>query len=72
LPAHDFAIDAARIGGFGRPMRDVVKLQARRIDRAGRRWLIRLPKRAGRDTDLLISARFANGDLGADVGLKRH
>jgi hypothetical protein len=72
LPAHDVQIDAARIGGFGRPTRDVVHLHARRVDRAGRRWLIRLPKRAGRDTDLLISARFANGDLGADLGLQRH
>jgi hypothetical protein len=64
-------IDAARIGGFGRPPRDVVHLQARRVDRAGRRWLIRLPRRAGRDTELLVSGQFANGDLSADVGLKR-
>jgi hypothetical protein len=71
LPADHVRIDAARIGGFGRPMRDVVHLRAHQVDRAGRRWLVRLPKRAGRDTDLLISARFANGDLGADLGLKR-
>jgi hypothetical protein len=72
LPAHDVLIDAARIGGFGRPMRDVVHLRARGVDRAGRRWLIRLPKRATRDTDLVISARFASGDLGADLGLNSH
>jgi hypothetical protein len=71
LPAHDVLIAAARIGGFGRPMRDVVHLHRRRVDRVGRRWLIRLPERAGRATDLLISARFPNGDLGADLGLQR-
>lgn len=72
LPAHDVRVDAARIGGFGRPMRDVVHLHPGLIDRSGRRWLIRLPTRAGRDTDLVVSARFADGDLGADLGLQRH
>ncbi len=72
LPAHDVRIDAARIGGFARPMRYVVHLPARRVDRSARQWLVRLPKRAGNDTDLVIYARFANGDLGADLGLRRH
>jgi hypothetical protein len=70
LPAHDVRIDAARLGGFARPMRDVVHLRLRGVDRVGRRWLIRLPRSAKRDTDLVISARFNNGDLGADLGLQ--
>jgi hypothetical protein len=72
LPAHNVQIGAVRIrGGFGGRQSDLVHLRARRVDQAGRRWVIRLPRRAGRDTDLLISARFANGDLGADLGLQR-
>jgi hypothetical protein len=70
LPAHGVQIEAARIGGFGRAVRHVIHLRPRRVDRAGRRWVIRLPRRAEDDTDLLITARFVNGDLGADVGLR--
>ena len=71
LAAHNVQIEVARIGGFAQRMHDVVHLNARRVDQAGRLWVIRLPQRAIQDTDLLISALFANGDLSADIGLRQ-
>ena len=52
-------------------MRDVLAVRARPVDRTGLRWLTRLPVRAERDTDLLVSATFANGDVTAELGLER-
>lgn len=70
LPAHDVQVQAIRItGGFGGRQSDVVRLSVVRVDRAGQSWSVRLPRRAARDSDLLISARFANGDVTADLGL---
>ena len=33
--------------------------------------MLRLPRQATRDTDLLISAAFASGDVEADLGIRR-
>lgn len=72
LPAHNVQIQAVRItGGFGGRQSDAVKLGVLRVDRAGRVWSTRLPRRAAQDTDLLISANLANGDLFADLGQHR-
>jgi hypothetical protein len=72
LPAHDVRIEAVRIAGRpGRRPGQVVRLHAARVDSVGRRWAVRLPQRASNDTDLLISAQFADGDVEADLGLRR-
>lgn len=73
LPAHDVQIQAVRITGFWLRGRQsiIVTLSVERVDRAGHIWSVRLPRRSARDNDLLIFARFANGDLAADVGLHR-
>jgi hypothetical protein len=72
LPAHDVTFQTERISSPGRPPVHLhpLTIRTRRVDRAGRRWIIRLPARATRDTDLLIAARFANGDVFADLGLQ--
>jgi hypothetical protein len=71
LPAHGVQIQAARFSSAGsRPSR-LVQLKITRIDPSGRRWMFRLPRRAKHATDLLISARFANGDIEAELGLRR-
>jgi hypothetical protein len=72
LPAHDVHFDTVRIRKLGTPSRDVIHLGARRLDPTGRRWLVRLPLPARPATDLLIVARFAEGDLLADLGLRQH
>jgi hypothetical protein len=72
LPAHDVSVEAERIVKLGAAPRGVVAIHARRLDEGGRRWALRIPSRAGRATDLLISARFAGGDMLADLGLRRH
>ena len=72
LPAHDVHIQAVRItGGFGGRPSIIVTLSVERVDRAGHIWSIRLPPRSAGDNDLLIFARFTNGDLLADLGLHR-
>jgi hypothetical protein len=72
LPAHDVQSQAVRItGGYGGRQSKVVRLALHRSDPAGRHWTTRLPGRAAPDTDLVVSASFANGDLGADIGLTR-
>jgi hypothetical protein len=70
LPARDVSVKAERIVTPGAASRGVVALHARRLDGTGRRWALRIPSRAGRATDLLISARFAGGDILADLGLR--
>ena len=70
LPAHGVKFQTERISSPGRPPGHPLTVRARRVDRAGRHWIIRLPARAKRDTDLLIFAIFANGDVFADLGLQ--
>ena len=70
LPAHAVKFQTERISSPGRPPGRPLTVRARRVDRAGRHWIIRLPARAKRDTDLLIFAIFANGDVFADLGLQ--
>jgi hypothetical protein len=70
LPAHGVTFQTERISSPGRPPGHTLTVSARRVDRAGRQWIIRLPARAERDTDLLIFATFANGDVFADLGLQ--
>jgi hypothetical protein len=71
LPAHDVHVEAEHISKPGASPRGVVHLHVDRVDSAGRRWTLRIPRRAGSATDLLIFARFANGDITADLGLRR-
>jgi hypothetical protein len=67
---HVVRIQAVGItGGFGGRQSKVVRLAMHRSDQDGRHWTTRLPRRAALDTDLLVSASFANGDLGADIGM---
>lgn len=72
LPAHDVQIQAIRIaGGIGGGQSHIVRLDVVGVDPAGRRWTVRIPRRSASDTDLLISAFFADGDVEADLGLRR-
>jgi hypothetical protein len=71
LPASDVHIEVARIGGFAKPVHNTIGLRAHREDHEGRSSTVKLPRTASRSTDLLISARFARGDLYADLGLRR-
>jgi hypothetical protein len=47
----------------------LLPIRARALDSTARSWTICLTPHARRATDLLISARFAHGDLFADVRL---
>ena len=71
LPASHVQLEVARIGGFGKPVQSGIVLRAHRQDPGGRRWTFKLPRTATRSTDLLISGRFAAGDIYADLGLHR-
>jgi hypothetical protein len=71
LAAHDVHIQAARFGEVGGRSSHSIHVRITGIDASRRRWTLRLPRRAERDTDLLISAQFANGDVEADVGIRR-
>lgn len=69
LAAHEVRVQAAQIkrGRF----RHVLDVRALPSDPGRRWWTLRLPRLAGRDTDLLISAFFADGDIDADLGIRR-
>jgi hypothetical protein len=69
LPAHAVRVEAARLGAPGTAPRGSVRLRLRRLDMAGEHWAVVIPRRAQTSTALLISARFAEGDLFAAVGL---
>ncbi len=72
LPAHTVQVQAVRItGGFGGRQSHVVPLDVARVDGAADTWTFRLSERSARDTDLLIFASFANGDICAELGLHR-
>jgi hypothetical protein len=71
IAAHDVQIQAARFGDVGARPSHIIHLRITGIDSSGRRWTLRLPRRAKRDTDLLIFAQFANGDVEADLGMRR-
>ncbi|HEY6399008.1 MAG TPA: hypothetical protein VIX82_16290 [Solirubrobacteraceae bacterium] len=72
LPAHSLQVQAVRItGGFGGRQSDIVPLDVARVDGAAHTWTFRLSRRSARDTDLLIFASFANGDICAELGLHR-
>jgi hypothetical protein len=71
LPASDVQIEVARIGGVATTVYSRIGLRAHREHPGGRRWTLKLPRSANRSTDLLISARFAPGDIYADLGLHR-
>ena len=71
LPAHQVQIQAARFGTAGSRSSHVVDLKVVRLGARGRRWMLRLPRQAKCDTDLLISAVFASGDVEADLGIGR-
>jgi hypothetical protein len=69
LPASDVHIEVARIAGFAKPVHNTIGLRPLREDPQGRSWTVQLPRTASRSTDLLIFARFAHGDIYADLGL---
>jgi hypothetical protein len=71
LPAHGVTFQAKRFSSVARPTDRLFSVRARRVDRSGRHWIVRVPARAARVTDLLIFASFANGNLFAELGLRR-
>ena len=71
LPAHRVQLQAARFGAAGNRSSRIVDVKVVRLGASGRRWMLRLPPQAKRDTDLLISAYFASGDVEADLGIRR-
>jgi hypothetical protein len=68
LAAHDVHFETARVIAPGAE-RDLAHLRAPPLDRVGRRWIFCLPPRARRANDLLIFARYARGDMLADLRL---
>jgi hypothetical protein len=71
LPAHGVTFHAQRFASVASPAGRLFTVRARRVDRSGRHWIIHVPVRAARATDLLIFASFANGNVFADLELKR-
>jgi hypothetical protein len=71
VAAHDVNVQAARFGAAGGRPSHIIHIRITGMDAGGRRWTFRLPTRAKRDTDLLISGQFANGDVEADLGIRR-
>src|SRR5262249_9157554 len=67
-PTHDVEMQAARRTVRGEE--GVIHLNIVRKDPAGQHWALPLPGRAARDTDLMISASFAHGDIQADLGIR--
>jgi hypothetical protein len=71
-PAHDVQIQAVRFtDATGSRPHETVRVTIIALDQTGRHWKFRLPRRARRDTDLLIGAHFQNGDIEADIGIRR-
>ncbi len=71
LPARKLHIQVARFGRAGKRSGPVFDVRGVRLDASGRRWTLSLPRKAQRDTDLLISAYFGRGDVEADLGIRR-
>lgn len=69
LPAHAVQVDAVRLGRPGTGPRHAVRVRPRRLGASRQHWVLIVPRRAARSNALLISARFAAGDLYAVVGL---
>ena len=69
LAADDVSFQTARIVPPGAE-RDFGYVRVRPLDRNGRSWIFCLPPHARRANDLLISARFADGDMLADLRLE--
>jgi hypothetical protein len=71
LPAHDVQVQTARItADTGDRLRHVIRLHVTAAGAAGRHWTVRLSRRSERNTDLLIFARFRDGDVEADLGIR--
>lgn len=71
LPARDVRVDAS-YQPSGRHARDTqVRIHLRRVDSAGRRWVFYVPRATKDHTDLLISATFVQGDVFAEIGLRK-
>jgi hypothetical protein len=72
LPASDVNITAERVADDSVVAADSVRLAMHRVGSGGRRWLVRLPARADRCTDLIMYARLGDrGEIVADLGLSR-
>jgi hypothetical protein len=69
VPAHDVSVSTARVSAAA-PYPEI-RLRARRLDKEGRRYLVRIPSRSRGDDELLLFARFEQGDLFAELGLRR-
>lgn len=70
LPASDVRVQVARVSRFAQPLHNTIGLKPRREDSRGRMWTVRIPRTASRATDMLISARFSQGDIYAELGLR--
>ena len=77
LPSQPFPLRPRRLarrafGGVAQPVDDIVGFEAHREGPEGRRWTVKPPRTATRPACLPhLSARFATGDLYADLGLRR-
>lgn len=70
LPAHDVGVVASHQSSArdGRVTR--TRLDLHRVDSAGAQWVFQIPAATKDNTDVLISATFAQGDIFAEVGLR--
>jgi len=72
LPAREVSAQTVHIATPGAPPTHEVKLRAKRLDKAGRRYLVRLLSRSKGANELTLFARFKEqGDVFAELGLRR-
>jgi hypothetical protein len=70
LPASGVQVSTARIHRSG-SYDHTVALRAHQDDPQGQTWSVRIPHSARRSNVMFVSARFAQGDMLAEVGIHR-
>lgn len=70
VPGSDVHVSVAHIYRSGRYRHDVA-LTTHRRDFEGRRWAVKIPRSASRSNVMFISARYAQGDMGAELGIRQ-
>jgi hypothetical protein len=68
LPAHDVGVQAIRLTNGQEQNSVQPKVSAEGT--SGRRWEFRLPRAAANDNVLLVGARFRQGDVEAELGIR--
>jgi hypothetical protein len=72
LPVHEVSVQTVHIAKLGAPSTGEVKLRVKRLDKAGRRYLVRIAARSKGANELVMFARFVEqGDVFAELGLRR-